>query len=57
MGGKHYQARPKQIMPSTIYSGTVGITLLGTPNQNVSLKINPGFWGLSQPDLAAISLL
>jgi hypothetical protein len=57
IGGKHYEALLKQIMPSTIYSGTVGITLLGTQNQNVSLKIYPGFWELSQPDLAAITLL
>ncbi len=56
MGGKHYEPRPKQIMPSTIYSDTVGITLLATQNQNVMLKIYPGFWEVSQPNLAAITL-
>ncbi len=44
MGGKHYEPRPKQIMLSTIYSHTVGITLLGTQNQNVMLKIHSGFF-------------
>ena len=56
IGGKHSEARPKPIMPSTIYSDTVGITLLGTQNQNVMLKIYPAFWRVSQPNLAAITL-
>ncbi len=56
MRGKHYEARPKQIMPSTIYSDTVGIKLFATQNQNVMLKIHSGFWRVSQPNLAAITL-